>query len=192
MNRRFFFFVLSLMTLIGITAPFQPPAEAVTIEGTLDLATTHFDPGAFGLSAAPALQAHFRVAFVGGGSPDPTDLDAVLQDFDLTIGNAHWDETMPYTGMRVLAQGDTLLGFQVLITDTKPEHPDLSFLLPTSPGLWEAHDIINQTDNGKIGGVYSINAAPVPEPATFALLAAGLAGIALRNRKHKKKRHGVY
>jgi len=193
MNHRTIACVLAFASLIGFAILFPIPARAMTIEGILSLSIDHFDLGAFGLSEvglSEPLQAPFRVAFVGGGSPDPAEVPAFLQDFDLTIGNAHWDETMPYTDMRVLAQGATLLGFQVFITVTKPDHADLRFLLPASPGVWEAHDIVNQNDNGKIGGTYSIigTVAAIPEPTTLVLLATGLAGVAACTRKSRKTR----
>jgi hypothetical protein len=166
-----------LLIMVAVAMPMGASATVI-VQGTLDLHVDQFQPGAFGLSAIPSapFQAHFRLAYVGGGTPDPAEFPALLEDFDFALGNAQWDETLPHSGLKVLEAGGLIQGIELFITYTTP-HPDLSFFLPASPGQWEAHDLIGSVDNGTIGGTYQITAQVVPEPPMLPLVLTGLLGL---------------
>ena len=98
---------IGFVVLLGLVLTVSIPASATTIQGTLELVGT-ITPGSstplilpFGLTEISLTepfqgQAQFSVAFVGGGSPDPAELPASLLAFDLTIGNTHWDASLPH------------------------------------------------------------------------------------------------
>ena len=196
MLQRAFACSVGFVVLLGLVLTFSIPASATTIQGTLKLVGT-ITPGSstplippFGLTEISLTQpfkgqAQFSVTFLGGGSPDPAELPASLLAFDLTIGNTHWDASMPHSDVKVLVQGESLLGLEMIITDTIP-HPDLSFFLPFSPGTWEAHDWDGITDHGTISGTYQVNATAVPEPTTILLVGSGLVGLWGARKKFKR------
>lgn len=169
------------LALTGVMAMLATPAGAMPVaRGIVELGVDHFDPGAFGLSVlspGTTFVGRIGLAVGGGGTPDPSTRPATLDDFELTIGNASWDETMPHSDVMVRVVKGLLVGIEVFITETRPEHPDLLFHLPASPGTWEALDLVDGVDHGRIGGTYRL-LARVPEPGALVLLAAGLMGLA--------------
>jgi hypothetical protein len=79
--------------------------------------------------------------------------------------------------------GGIVTGCSGRLTDTMPEHPDLSFALPASPGTWEALDERGRVNLGRVTGNYSLRDGAVPEPSTLVLLALGVVSLAWWRRR---------
>ena len=77
-----------------------------------------------------------------------------------------------------------MTGVSVVITNTMPSHPDLSFMLPASPGQWEALDERDGYNAGSIMGTYVLRDGIVPEPPTLVLTAMGLLAFGRRRRRN--------
>ena len=161
------------------------------------MSATFIDPGDDGLpfGTDPAIVSDGQVDFSAGmiamfDAPDNTgDLRpddglyvADVPYFRVQIGDTSWDETMLSSGMLEFeVMGGQVTGVSVVITDTMPSHPDLSFMLPASPGAWEALDEWDGHNAGSIAGTYALRDGIIPEPATLALLVVG--GLALMRRR---------
>ncbi|MBW2244813.1 MAG: hypothetical protein JRH01_22765 [Deltaproteobacteria bacterium] len=79
--------------------------------------------------------------------------------FDLRIGDTLWDDSMPHDPPLVRFLGGEAIGILVPFTVTLPQHPDLMFQFPASPGTWEALDDDGVSNNGSITGTYELVAA---------------------------------
>lgn len=162
-----------MTTLLAAAISLPLTARAVTVEGTVALRADTLDLGAFGLSFLPpdAFLARFRATYVDSAIPDPKHASATLDAFDLEIGTAHWDESMPHGALTVLLADGLIKGMETWITSTTP-HPDLSFFLPASAGRWVAHDLVGDLDHGSISGTYEISdqTRVVPEPVVLVLV----------------------
>lgn len=149
----------------------EPPGDLWRIEGFINLTTQEINPSGeavpFGVDAAIAGDeiVDFQVGIIalfsapdntGDGKPDDGLYSPVLEYFRVQIGDTSWDETMPATELVFQLQRGSVIGLQGTLTDTMPAHPDLEFLLPTSPGLWIAIDERDGVDLGKIVGAYSL------------------------------------
>ncbi len=89
----------------------------------------------------------------------------------LRIGDTRWDETMiPAESIAFELQGGLVIGISGMVTITRPEHPDLGFFLPRSPGTWVATDDRDGVNLGTISGNYELRDGVVPEPGTLALV----------------------
>jgi hypothetical protein len=93
-----------------------------------------------------------------------------------------WDQTMPGT-IQFQVSGGVVNVCTGVVTVTMPDHPDLSFALPASPGMWNALDKRDDVDLGVVTGDYSLRDGIVPEPATACLLALG--GLAMMRRQRR-------
>ena len=117
----------------------------------------------------------------GDGKADDGLYGVRLQYFRLRICDTMWDETMPGDIQFQLKDG-LVTGASARLTDTMPAHPDMSLMLPASPGTWEALDQRGDVNHGTIAGTYSLrDGVVVPEPTTICLLALG--ALAARRKR---------
>ncbi len=185
--------VACLVVVCGQAAAFNPQPEPQgiwRIEGFIDMFATAIEPGnsepPFGID--PAIASDGQVDFSAGmiamfdapdigadGKPDDGLYAGDVAYFRVQIGDTSWDETMPSTGFEFQVEGGLVTGASVVITGTMPSHPDLSFMMPSSPGTWEALDERGDHNAGSILGTYTLRDGIVPEPATLGLLLGGLA-----------------
>jgi PEP-CTERM motif-containing protein len=171
----------------------EPPGDLWKVEGFIDLWTQVIDPTTeempFGIDQdivgdsivdfESEVIARFSAPITGGDQPADGVYDAVFEYFQVRIGNTTWDQTMPGSIQFKLTDG-VVTGWSGIYTDTMPEHPDLSFMFPASPGTWEALDERNDVNLGVVKGTYSLRDGTVPEPATGLLLMLGMAAMLLR------------
>ena len=119
----------------------------------------------------------------GDMMPDDGLYEGHLMLFDLTIGDTMWDQTMDNAMPMIQVRNGLVIGLAFTYTDTMPSHPDLTFELPSSPGLWQAVDEVDGDSKGMIGGTYSLRDGIVPEPASLVGGLLGLVAIAGRRRR---------
>jgi hypothetical protein len=187
---------LFLLCICGKAVAFNPQPEPPghwRIEGfadllAMDMNMTDTQPP-FGLSSmivgddmvdfSAGIVAMFDAPDNDGDTlPDDGIYAMDLQYFRVQIGDTSWDEMMPGSDMMLQVQGGAVIGIQMTLTPTVVEHPDLSFMLPASPGTWSALDERNGINLGTVSGTYSLRDGVVPEPATMSLFGLGLVALA--------------
>ncbi len=119
------------------------------------------------------------------GKPDNGLYPVDMEYFRVQIGDTSWDETMPSTGMQFQIEGGLVTGIKGTYTPTMPAHPDLSFMLPASPGAWEAMDEGDSDNVGSLIGSNGIRVGSVRGVEDTSLLALG--GLVLLRRRRRRK-----
>ena len=191
--------LLGLCSQAVALSPQPEPPDSWRIEGFIDISIeTMARTGAevpFGID--PAIVKDGQVDFSAGmiatfkaqsstrsDTPDDGTYSATsLPYFRATFGNTSWDETMFVDPMQITVEGGVVSHVAVLITDTRPQYPDLQFGLPDFPDQWLALDKRGTVDLGMIGGTYTLRDGVTPEPATLSLLAVGALALIRRKRK---------
>jgi len=193
-------FIASLLVFSSRAAAFNPQPEPPGkwyVEGFIDMWADAMDPTdtapPFGIdpdivgdaSSDFAASVIARFSAYANADDKPVDglYDAEMEYFRLRIGDTTWDETMPGT-MQFQVTDGLVTACSGIYTVTMPDHPDLSFALPSSPATWEAHDERGDVDLGVVTGTYSLRDGTVPEPTTLGLLALG--GLAMIRRRTTK------
>ena len=187
-----------LLVICGQAAAFNPQ-RLWRIEGFVDLFVEDITQTGtevpFGIS--PFIASDGVVDFSAGiiatfeapdndrdGKPDNGLYPVDMEYFRVQIGDTSWDETMPSTGMQFQIEGGLVTGIKGTYTPTMPAHPDLSFMLPASPGAWEALDERGSDNVGSLIGSYALRDGIIPEPATMALLSIG--GLMMLRRRRRR------
>jgi len=193
--------ILSLLVLCGQASAFTPqqglPGEW-RVEGFADLwvetinAFNSVTPFGIDPSMASDGVVDFSAGMIamfnapdaeGDGQADDGLYNASFSYFRLRIGDTMWDETMP-AAIQFQVNGGLVTGASGPYTVTRPEHPDLSFALPASPGTWEALDERGDVNRGTIAGTYSLrDGVVIPEPASLSLFGLGVLAMMRRRRR---------
>jgi hypothetical protein len=174
--------------------PQPEPPGSWSIEGFIDLTASQYEessPGSmpFGLTAdilnqgqQPAFTIALRGVFAADGDvqPVPGRHDGILRTFDLEIGNAKWTAANVAGLAFELMPGNPHVYVTGMTAD--PGHQSLALFLPSSPGRWDAIDVVNGDVRGRIGGTYVLRDGVIPEPTTFSLVALSQAGFGLWRR----------
>ena len=176
----------------------EPPADQWGIEGFIDMTALTVastgDAVPFGLD--PMIIGDDQIDFYAGiiasfiapdndGDLKPDDgiYMASTQFFDVFIGDTHWDHTLLTQDFDFQLQGGIVTGVGGMITNTMPGHPDLQFMLPTSPGQWVALDERNGNNLGTVSGTYALRNAVIPAPSSLSLVGIGILMVIRRRRK---------
>lgn len=177
----------------------EPPADQWGIEGFVDMTALTIastgDAVPFGLDPTIIVddQIDFNAAIIasfiapdndGDLKPDDGIYRASTRFFNVFIGDTHWEKSMFANDFDFQLQGGIVTGMSGWITETMPSHPDLQFMLPSSPGEWMALDERNGNNLGTVSGTYTLRTAVVPVPSAVLLGMIGLsvAGVKLRKR----------
>jgi hypothetical protein len=192
------FLVVALVLVISDQAvafnPQPEPPGKWYVEGYIDMWVDAIDPtdtqtpfgldptiaGDAALDFSAGIIARFAAASDADGEPVDGLYDAEIEYFDLQIGDTSWDETPSSLQFQVF--GGDVNACAGHFTVTMPEHPDLSFYLPTSPPTWDARDERGDVDLGVVAGHYELRDAIVPEPATACLLAVSTMALVGKRR----------
>jgi len=105
--------------------------------------------------------ARFNAPTTADDKPADGVYDVVFEHFSVRIGDTTWDQTMP-SSIQFQVLGGVVIGCAGSYTVTMPEHPDLSFALPASPGTWAATDERDRVNLGVVTGTYSLRDGIVP------------------------------
>ncbi len=182
---------------IVVVATASDSADHIDHAGTFVLTVLTADPGAFGYAADVPNQfvGTFLLVLDPPHPPEPIpdgDYEASFTSFELTIGDTSWDATMPHDAPLVRFEGGLPIGWVSTLTETRPEHPDLLFTLPNSPGTFEAIDDDGVSNDGSIAGTYELVVQSAAAPAlgprativTAVLLVGAVAMVLARRRIH--------
>ncbi len=167
----------------------EPPGDIWNVQGFVELAALTSAPTgeANPFHVDPSVIGDGLVDFHGGviatfsaptnpltGKPQDGIVYPTINYFRLQIGDTGWDETMiPAESIEFQLQGGLVTGMRGTLTVTRPGHPNLAFVLPSSPGTWVATDDRDGVNLGTISGNYDLRDGVVPEPGTWPLLLAG-------------------
>jgi hypothetical protein len=145
---------VALALLIGVR-----PVLAADHTEALHLVVDFVEGNPAGISVGNEIDGMFEADELILAEPDGVH-EGRFVEFNLTIGPVVWNESQVTSPPEFLISGGLIEGVAVVITDTLPEHPNLTLTLPSSPGTWRVDDENDPTGQpiygGNFGGTYTL------------------------------------